>query len=94
MLQKELFSIFVTDVYDIGNVPFQILGYDIEVEGSLLIEVLQVLTEKKCNVILLSYFLEMSDTEVERKMNWYAVQYKSIRSVQFLELLINLWRKM
>lgn len=72
MLQKELFSIFVTDVYDIGNVPFQILGYDIEVEGSLLIEVLQVLTEKKCNVILLSYFLEMSDTEVERKMNWYA----------------------
>ena len=45
------------------------LGYDIEVKDALIAEALQSLTEKKRNVILLSYFMEMSDAEIAREMN-------------------------
>lgn len=54
MTEKELDSIFVMDEYDLDTSHFQVLGYDIEVKDTLLVE---ALTEKKRNVVLLSYFL-------------------------------------
>lgn len=57
------------DEYDVENYCFQVLGYDIEVKDALIAEALQSLTEKKRNVILLSYFMEMSDAEIAREMN-------------------------
>ena len=48
---------------------FQVLGYDIEVKDALIAEALKNLTEKKRNVILLSYFMDMSDAEIAREMN-------------------------
>ena len=35
----------------------------------LIAEALQTLTEKKRNVVLLSYFMDMSDADVAREMN-------------------------
>lgn len=46
MTEKELDSIFVMDEYDLDTSHFQILGYDIEVKDTLLVEALQALTEK------------------------------------------------
>lgn len=54
--EKKLNSISVIDEYNLGNSSFQVLGYDIEVKDTLLGEALQTLTEKKRNVVLLSYF--------------------------------------
>ena len=68
MTEKELNSIFVMDEYNLDNSHFQVLGYDIEVKDALLVEELQALTEKKRNVVLLSYFLEMTDAEIAREM--------------------------
>lgn len=68
MTEQELNSIFVMDEYNLDNSHFQVLGYDIEVKDTLLVEALQALTEKKRNVILLSYFLEMTDAEIAREM--------------------------
>ena len=48
---------------------FQVLGYDIEVKDALIAEALQTLTEKKRNVVLLSYFMDMSDADIAREMN-------------------------
>ena len=44
-------------------------GYDIEVKDALIAEALQALSERKRNVILLSYFLDMSDADIAREMN-------------------------
>ena len=68
MTEEELDGIFVMDEYDLDSVHFQVLGYDIEVKDTLLVEALQALTEKKRNVVLLSYFLEMTDAEIAREM--------------------------
>ena len=57
------------DEYNLDSVCFQVLGYEIEVKDALLVEALQMLSEKKRNVILLSYFLEMNDSEIAREMN-------------------------
>lgn len=67
--EKELSKLFTMDEYNLEPHRFQVLGYDIEVKDALIAEALQTLTEKKRNVILLSYFLDMSDAEIAREMN-------------------------
>lgn len=67
--EKEWSELFTMDKYSVENHCFHVLGYDIEVEDTLIAEALQTLTEKKRNVILLSYFMEMSDAEIAREMN-------------------------
>ncbi|MDO4554659.1 MAG: sigma-70 family RNA polymerase sigma factor [Lachnospiraceae bacterium] len=67
--KKEWSELFTMDDYSIENHCFQVLGYDIEVKDALIAEALHTLSEKKRNVILLSYFMEMSDAEIAREMN-------------------------
>lgn len=67
--KKELSKLFTMDEYDLEMHRFQVLGYDIEVKDTLIAEALLALTEKKRNVILLSYFMDMSDAEIAREMN-------------------------
>lgn len=67
--EKELSRFLVMDEYEVENYQFRVLDYDIEVKDSLIAEALQILTEKKRNVILLSYFMGMSDAEIAREMS-------------------------
>ena len=62
--EKELSKLFTMDEYGTEN-----HGYDIEVKNTLIAEALKELTERKRNVILLSYFMEMSDADIAREMN-------------------------
>lgn len=66
--QKELDHLSVEDEYTLESYKFQALNYDIEVKDSLIAEALTSLTKKKREVILLSYFVGMSDAEIARKM--------------------------
>ena len=43
MTEKELDSIFVMDEYNLDSLRFRVLGYDIEVKYTLLVEALQAL---------------------------------------------------
>ena len=90
MTEQELDSIFVMDEYNLDNSHFQVLGYDIEVKDTLLVEALQALTEKKRNVVQLSYFLEMTDVEIARKMNLVhsTIREHRIRSLELLKKLM------
>ena len=54
--EKELNRMFVMDEYGVDNSHFTVHGYDIEVKDALIAEALQALSERKRNVILLSYF--------------------------------------
>ncbi|SEU14529.1 sigma-70 family RNA polymerase sigma factor [Enterocloster clostridioformis] len=67
--EKELNRMFVMDEYGVENSHFTVHGYDIEVKDALIAEALQALSERKRNVILLSYFLDMSDADIAREMN-------------------------
>lgn len=67
--QKEQNRLFTMDEYKAENKCFQVLGYDIEVKDALLAEAIQSLSEKKRKVVLLSYFMDMSDAEIARVMN-------------------------
>ena len=67
--ETELNKLTMVDEYSIDSRWFQVRGYDIEVKDSLIVEALETLTERKREVVLMSYFLEMSDAEIARKMN-------------------------
>ena len=66
--ETELNKLTMVDEYSIDSRWFQVRGYDIEVKDSLIVEALETLTERKREVVLMSYFLEMSDAEIARKM--------------------------
>ena len=59
----------VLDEYNETSYLFKACEYDVKVKGSLLAEALNMLTDRKREVILLSYFMEMSDAAIARKMN-------------------------
>lgn len=67
--EKALDSFYVMDEYEVEYHRFQIHGYDIEVKDALIAEALQSLTERKREVILLSYFLDMNDVEIARELH-------------------------
>ena len=67
--ETELNKLTMVDEYSIDSRWFQVRGYDIEVKDSLIVEALETLTERKREVVLMSYFLEMSDAEIGRQMN-------------------------
>ena len=87
MTEKDLYSIFVVDEYNLDSSHFQVLGYDIEVKDTLLVEALQALTEKKRNVVLLSYFLDMTDAEIAREMKLVhsTIREHRMRSLELLK---------
>ena len=66
---KELYKLLVFDEYEAEHDHFSLYGYDIAVKDTLLAEALKELSDRKRNVILLSYFMEMSDADIARKMN-------------------------
>lgn len=67
--EKELSKLFAIDQYDIDNVYFQVLNYDVVVKDTLIAEALNTLSERKRNIILMAYFMDMSDTEIANELN-------------------------
>lgn len=59
----------VMDKYNIESKSFRVLGYDIEVCNELLAKAIQLLSERKQEIVLLAYFMDMSDAEIARTMN-------------------------
>ena len=89
MSEKDLGRLFTVDEYGAENQWFQVLGYDIEVRDALVAEALQALSEKKRDVILLSYFMDMSDAEIGRALNLVRSTVREHR-IRSLELLRNI----
>lgn len=56
----------VVDEYNETSYFFKTCEYDVKVKSSLLAEALNALTDRKREVILLSYFMEMSDAAIAR----------------------------
>ena len=56
------------DEYPSDSTYFDVLDYQIAVKDGRLAEALAALPSKKRDVILLSYFLDMTDTEIAEKL--------------------------
>lgn len=69
---------------------FQVLEYEIEVEDELLRQALHILCERNRTVILLSFFLEMTDAEIAEQMKLVrsTIQYHRASSLQKLNRII------
>ena len=67
--ESELAQLFTTDEYESDYFRFQVSGFDVLVKNELLAEALNALPERKRDIILLSYFLDMSDAEIGELLN-------------------------
>lgn len=65
---------------------FEVMGIPVVVTGNLLADAIAKLPEEKRNVILLSYFLGMSDREISERMNVVRQTISKRRLVTLKEL--------
>lgn len=69
MSESELARLFTIDEYESDYFHFHVFGFDVPVNNELLAKALNALPERKRNIILLSYFLDMSDAEIGELLN-------------------------
>lgn len=87
LTEGELEQLKTNDEYIVESEMFRVLDYDIEVKDELIGEALKYLPEKKRNVILLSFFMDMSDTEIAKHMNLVrsTIHHHRVSSLQALK---------
>ena len=90
LTQEELNRMSTMDEYIVESEIFHVLDYDVEVKDELIGEALKCLPEKKRNVILLSFFMDMTDTEIAKHMNLVrsTIHHHRISSLQVLKKIL------
>ena len=85
---KELEQLSACDTYFAdGQHIFNVLGNDILVRDETIAEALNSLPENKRDIILLSYFLDMTDGEIAKRLNLICstVQYRRTSTLRELK---------
>lgn len=90
LTEEELGCLKIMDEYAIESEIFRVLNYDIEVKNELLVKALKNLPEKKRNVVLLSFFMDMSDTEIAKMMHLVksTIHHHRTSSLEILKLIM------
>jgi len=97
--QESLFSeldcheknqLYIMDEYFAQDHFFNVLGNDVVVKGDELAEAISSLPEQRRDILLLSYFLDMSDREIGEKLNLVrrTVQYQRASSLKQLKQIL------
>jgi len=88
--EQELEQLSTTDKYFVSEQTFKVLGNDIIVKDESIAEALRSLPERKRDIILLYYFLELPDGEIGKKLNMIRskVQYHRANTLQELKKLL------
>ena len=84
--EREMEQLCVTDDYFATEQIFNVLGYDVIVNSQSIAAALQNLSERKRDIILLSYYLELTDREIGEKLNLVRTTVQYQRSTSLLEL--------
>lgn len=84
---EELEQFVVWDRYFEDTYLFEVMGFEIAVADELLAEALKSLPQDRLDIILLSYFLGMSDPEIAEHLNLVrrTVAYRRTSSLQTLK---------
>jgi len=87
LTETELEQLSTTDKYFSTEQTFNVLGHDVIVNDESIAEALRSLPERKRDIILLSYFLELSDGEIGKKLNLIrsTVQYQRTSTLRELK---------
>lgn len=88
--EKEINQLYTNDKYFDTEQNFNVLGLDVIVTDDVIAEVLQSLSERKRDIILLYYFFELSDREIGDKLNMLraTVQYQRTSTLRQLKNLM------
>jgi len=62
--ENEMDKLLTVDEYSTDATHYNVNGFDIAVRDDLLSEALDALPDRKREIILLAYFMDMSDTEI------------------------------
>ncbi len=84
---KEMDQLYTEDKYFVTEQIFNVLGLDVIVSDDVIAGALENLPERKRDIILLSYFLELSDREIGGKLNMLrsTVQYQRTSTLRQLK---------
>lgn len=87
MSQKQIDELRVTDKYPSDMNIFTVLNFEIGVENDLLAEALKNLSSTNRDIVLLSYFMDLSDTEIAEMLSIVrrTVQYRRKSSLNKLK---------
>ena len=82
--EEQMARLYVLDEYPSEQFHFDVQGYDIAVKDEKLAEALAALSADKRDIVLLSYFLDMTDQEIADKLNVVrrTVQYRRASSLK------------
>lgn len=88
--EQELNELYAMDEYPSDFYSFEVMGFNVAVKNPLIGEALNALPEKKRDVVLLSYFLDMPDTEIAKRMQLVSstIHYHRTSSLQLLKKLL------
>lgn len=80
-------QMYVLDEYPSEQTHFHVQGYDVAIENENLANALTVLPDDKRDIVLLAYFLDMTDQEIADKLDMVrrTVQYKCAQSLKELK---------
>jgi RNA polymerase sigma factor (sigma-70 family) len=83
-------NIAVTDEYPSDNTIFNVCDYGVTVKNGLLADAMAELPKDRRDIVLLSYYLDMTDYEIAAKLNLVrsTVQYKRSNSLEILKKII------
>lgn len=90
MSEDRLAEICSWDDYPAERTHFYVLGYRIEVQNDELAGALMMLPDKKRDVVLLAYFMEMSDREIAARLNVVGSTVQRRRTSSLAELKLRL----
>ena len=84
---QEMDMLFVMDKYPSEQFTFSVLGHEVVIESELIAQAIAALPDEKRDIILLAYFLDMTDGEIGAMLNLVrrTVQYKRTSSLQELK---------
>ena len=82
--EEQMERLYVLDEYPSESLHFDVQGYDVAINNERLADALSALPEDKRDIVLLAYFLDMSDQEIADKLNLVrrTVQYRRASSLK------------
>lgn len=82
--EEQLERLYVLDEYPSDATLFDVQGYDVAISNEKLADALSALPDDRRDIVLLSYFLDMTDQEIADKLNSVrsTIQYKRTSSLK------------
>ena len=88
--EAKLNTFYTIDEHPSDHYTFHVMGYDVMVRNPLIGTALESLPEKRRTIILLAYFLDMTDTEIAQRLNVVSstIQYHRTHTLKQLHKLL------